>query len=131
MGPLLQPLSLPVYGTIGRILNPPIPILPLVLDALHTIVVEEHTHVNMSARSTRRRSPRNRDVQSSSDDEQPKTNGVVAMNGNGSAHADPVASSADDKDEERENIFLFWPNLIGAYPAPAFAALPLWSSITC
>ncbi|EJP65532.1 CDP-alcohol phosphatidyltransferase [Beauveria bassiana ARSEF 2860] len=67
----------------------------------------------MSSRSTRRRSARNRDAQSLSDDEQLKTNGVVAMNGNGSAHADLVASSADDKNEERENIFLFWPNLIG------------------
>lgn len=70
----------------------------------------------MSARTTRRRSARNRDAQSPSDDEhQPQTNGAVVMNGNGSAHADPAASSSgpDGEEEERENIFLFWPNLIG------------------
>ncbi|OAA79175.1 CDP-diacylglycerol-inositol 3-phosphatidyltransferase PIS [Akanthomyces lecanii RCEF 1005] len=71
----------------------------------------------MSARSTRRRSARNRDAQSPSDDEQQlsQANGAVTMNGNGSAHADPVTitTSQDNDDEERENIFLFWPNLIG------------------
>ncbi|KAJ6779639.1 hypothetical protein PWT90_06501 [Aphanocladium album] len=69
----------------------------------------------MSTRSTRRRSARNRDAQSPSDDERPQTNGAVTMNGNGSAHADPVSSSSSSSvdDEERENIFLFWPNIIG------------------
>lgn len=73
----------------------------------------------MSARSTRRRSARNRDAQSPSDDEQQlsQANGAVTMNGNGSAHADRVVTtttaSLDDDKEERENIFLFWPNLIG------------------
>ena len=71
----------------------------------------------MSARSTRRRSARNRDAQSPSDDEQQLSpaNGAITMNGNGSAHADPVttATSQGSDDEERENIFLFWPNLIG------------------
>lgn len=35
------------------------------------------------------------------------------MNGNGSAHAAAAAGKAAD-DEERENIFLFWPNIIGS-----------------
>ncbi|KAJ2973124.1 hypothetical protein NQ176_g6780 [Zarea fungicola] len=65
----------------------------------------------MSTRSSRRRSARNRDAQTPSDDERPQTNGAsVTMNGNGSAHAPSVDS---DSSEERENIFLFWPNLIG------------------
>lgn len=65
----------------------------------------------MSTRSNRRRSARNRDAQTPSDDEHPQTNGgSVTMNGNGSVHAPSIDS---DSSEERENIFLFWPNLIG------------------
>lgn len=66
----------------------------------------------MSTRSARRRSTRNRDAQTLSDDDQSHTNGDVTMNGNGSAHAEEVIPAADD-DEVRENIFLFWPNIIG------------------
>ncbi|OAQ96656.1 hypothetical protein LLEC1_05480 [Akanthomyces lecanii] len=68
----------------------------------------------MSARSTRRRSARNHDAHSPSDDEPQlsQANGAVTMNGNGSAHADSVTVASQD-DDERENIFLFWPNLIG------------------
>lgn len=48
-------------------------------------------------------------AQTPSDDEQK----VIAMNGNGAAHrgSETEASAADDLEEE--NIFLFWPNIIG------------------
>jgi hypothetical protein len=59
------------------------------------------------SQSTRRRSARVRDAQSASGDE--AANGSPKMNGNGSSHANVELS----EDEERENIFLFWPNIIG------------------
>ncbi|KAK3191356.1 phosphatidylinositol synthase 1 (CDP-alcohol phosphatidyltransferase1) [Lecanicillium sp. MT-2017a] len=62
------------------------------------------------SRSTRRRSARVADAQSPSGDE--GANGSANMNGNGSAHHAAAAGKAAD-DEERENIFLFWPNIIG------------------
>ncbi|KAF7558344.1 hypothetical protein G7046_g5810 [Stylonectria norvegica] len=60
----------------------------------------------MTSRQTRRRAAaKARDSQTSSDDDQRD----VVMNGNGSAHRVPEATDA----AEQENIFLFWPNIIG------------------
>ncbi len=70
--------------------------------------------MSTQSRSTRRRSARVRDAQSTSGDE--GANGSANMNGNGSAHPDAVAEASGD--EERENIFLFWPNLIGSSLQP-------------
>lgn len=72
----------------------------------------------MPARSTRRRSSRVREVASqSSGDEAPAAVDAGASNGNGKTkttkRAAGAAKSASD-DEPKENIFLFWPNLIGA-----------------
>lgn len=63
----------------------------------------------MSTRQTRRKSAKLREAAaaaaSSDDDQKP-----IIMNGNGSAHQTPEATDI----EEDENIFLFWPNIIGA-----------------
>lgn len=55
-----------------------------------------------------RRSAKAREAATSSDDETSQ----VAMNGNGSAHHEPEVS--DDAPTTGENIFMFWPNIIGA-----------------
>lgn len=52
-----------------------------------------------------RRSVKAREAAASSDEDTSQ----VAMNGNGSAHHQPEASD----DAPRENIFMFWPNIIG------------------
>jgi len=52
-----------------------------------------------------RRSVKPREAAASSDEDASQ----VAMNGNGSAHHQPEASD----DAPRENIFMFWPNIIG------------------
>ncbi|KAM5351927.1 hypothetical protein ACJ41O_004650 [Fusarium nematophilum] len=54
---------------------------------------------------TRRQAAKARDSQSSSSDEERD----VKVNGNGAAHQPPDAS----EEPPRENIFLFWPNIIG------------------
>ncbi|KID75831.1 CDP-alcohol phosphatidyltransferase, partial [Metarhizium brunneum ARSEF 3297] len=63
----------------------------------------------MSTRQTRRKSAKLREAAaaaaSSDDDQKP-----IIMNGNGSAHHTPEATDI----EEDENIFLFWPNIIGS-----------------
>lgn len=63
----------------------------------------------MSTRQTRRKSAKLREAAAaaaSSDDDQQ----VITMNGNGSAHHTPEVAD----NEDIENIFLFWPNIIGA-----------------
>lgn len=55
-----------------------------------------------------RRSAKAREAQSSSEED----NSQVLMNGNGSAYGAPEASD----EAPRENIFLFWPNIIGTTP---------------
>jgi hypothetical protein len=61
----------------------------------------------MSTRQTRRSAAKAREAQAPSDDETSQ----VHLNGNGSAHRDPEPS--DSAPTETENIFLFWPNVIG------------------
>lgn len=65
---------------------------------------QRHT-ANMPARQTRRSAAKAREAQASSDEESSQ----VILNGNGSAHktSEPSDSAPD------ENIFLFWPNVIG------------------
>lgn len=58
----------------------------------------------MSSRQTRSKAAKARDAQSPSDDE-------VVMNGNGNGVALQTPEVSDDA--TRENIFLFWPNIIG------------------
>lgn len=56
-----------------------------------------------------RRSAKAREAATSSSDED---NSQLAMNGNGSAHHDKPEASDD---APHENIFIFWPNIIGAF----------------
>jgi len=63
----------------------------------------------MSTRQTRRSAAKAREAQAPSDDETSQ----VRLNGNGSAHRDPEPS--DSAPTETENIFLFWPNVIGYF----------------
>lgn len=58
----------------------------------------------MPQRQTRRQASKARDTPVSSDEEHD-----MKLNGNGTAHHASDASG----DDERENIFLFWPNIIG------------------
>ncbi|KOS20571.1 CDP-diacylglycerol--inositol 3-phosphatidyltransferase [Escovopsis weberi] len=62
----------------------------------------------MPARQTRKKSAEARDSLASSDDEKPQ---VAKMNGNGTAHN--VSAAPDSDPDSDENIFLFWPNIIG------------------
>lgn len=75
----------------------------------------------MPSRSSRRKSSRVRDARSSSRGERraSSSNGSPKPNGNGATHV----ASLDD--EPRENIFLFWPNIIGKLPNTA------WHPLTC
>ena len=63
----------------------------------------------MTSRQTRSKAAQAREVQTPSNDDAPRD---VVMNGNGSAHHVPEASDSTID----ENIFLFWPNIIGIYP---------------
>lgn len=58
----------------------------------------------MPQRQTRKQASKARDTPVSSDEEHD-----MKLNGNGTAHHASDASG----DGERENIFLFWPNIIG------------------
>ncbi|KAH7015322.1 CDP-alcohol phosphatidyltransferase-domain-containing protein [Ilyonectria destructans] len=60
----------------------------------------------MPQRQTRRQASKARDTPVSSDEEHD-----MKLNGNGTAHHASDASGGD----ERENIFLFWPNIIGYF----------------
>lgn len=60
----------------------------------------------MSAPRTRRRAAQEKLEQVSDDDRSP-----AVVDGNGSAHDAPEASDSDSDSDE--NIFLFWPNIIG------------------
>lgn len=60
----------------------------------------------MPQRQTRRQASKARDTPVSSDEEHD-----MKLNGNGTAHHSSDASG----DDERENIFLFWPNIIGYF----------------
>ncbi|KAL6910441.1 CDP-alcohol phosphatidyltransferase domain-containing protein [Trichoderma evansii] len=60
----------------------------------------------MSAPRTRRRAAQEKLEQTSDDDRSP-----AVVDGNGSAHDAPEASDSDSDSDE--NIFLFWPNIIG------------------
>lgn len=60
----------------------------------------------MSAPRTRRRAAQEKLEQVSDDDRSP-----AVVDGNGSAHDAPEASDSDSEGDE--NIFLFWPNIIG------------------
>ncbi|KAH6983006.1 CDP-alcohol phosphatidyltransferase-domain-containing protein [Ilyonectria robusta] len=60
----------------------------------------------MPQRQTRRQASKARDTPVSSDEEHD-----MKLNGNGTAHHASDASG----DDERENIFLFWPNIIGYF----------------
>lgn len=62
----------------------------------------------MSSRQTRSQAAQARDTQAVNEDSPIE---VVVMNGNGTAHRAPEAS---DK-APTENIFLFWPNIIGMH----------------
>jgi CDP-diacylglycerol--inositol 3-phosphatidyltransferase len=74
----------------------------------------------MPARQTRRSAAKAREAQTSSEDE---TTTQAILNGNGSAHKHPE----DSDSEPSENIFLFWPNVIGMlrvpFPMPAGVSL--------
>ncbi|KAH7155023.1 CDP-alcohol phosphatidyltransferase-domain-containing protein [Dactylonectria estremocensis] len=61
----------------------------------------------MSQRQTRQQAAKARDTPVSSSDEELDTK----VNGNGTAHQAPE----DSDDAPRENIFLFWPNIIGYF----------------
>ncbi|KAF7541227.1 hypothetical protein G7Z17_g11994 [Cylindrodendrum hubeiense] len=60
----------------------------------------------MPQRQTRQQAAKQRDTPASSDEER-----EAKLNGNGTAHQD--ADTSDDA--PRENIFLFWPNIIGYF----------------
>lgn len=62
----------------------------------------------MSTRQTRQSAAKAAAAQSSPDDIDVQAS--LKMNGNGSAH--PVAPETSESTED-ENIFLFWPNIIG------------------
>ena len=59
----------------------------------------------MSTRQTRRQAAKASNSPPASDEDRQQ----VAMNGNGSAHHTPEDSDSGPE----ENIFLFWPNIIG------------------
>jgi CDP-diacylglycerol--inositol 3-phosphatidyltransferase len=63
----------------------------------------------MSAPRTRQRAAQEKLGQVSDDDRSP-----AVVDGNGSAHDAPEASDSDAD----ENIFLFWPNIIGTRSNP-------------
>lgn len=63
----------------------------------------------MPPRQTRRSAAKAREAQTSSEDETTQ----VSLNGNGNAHHKHPEDSDSDS---TENIFLFWPNVIGTAP---------------
>ena len=75
----------------------------------------------MPARQTRKRAAKARDGASSSDDD----NRQVSMNGNGLAHK----ASEDSDSALYENIFLFWPNIIGMPPVQLQKATAVVNSL--
>lgn len=61
----------------------------------------------MSSRQSRKRTPKSRDTPSPSDEDRRP----LAMNGNGNGSARHAPDASESAQEE--NIFLFWPNIIG------------------